>query len=420
MKNLHYLSAVMLLMTFSGTPASVYAEVHGIPGSSQENTRPSRISLSEAVDIAYRRIPQSKVFDSMQLESDALRDQSKALFAGNPALSASYQTDQGASDTGLEEWEAGIELPLWRFGQKAARQAYAQTSDNLVAMRRNALLLDIAGKVREAVWDVYLAQISLTQATKEWETSQILEQDVKRRVQLGESAKTDLMLAQDQALSKHNIVLGAEAELVHARKRYQALTGLQSLPVKPEEERSDKTTINADHPLLAERLAEVQLSRSNVRIVAREKSDSPQLLIGTRRERDMRGSEPVNSFGVSVRIPFSTGRQSAPKTAAAQVNLSKAQSRMQVTRRDLQAALYEAEHELETNQKRLNLVRKQAKLANGGLRLAKHAFSLGESDLLNLLRVQALAFNAERNKQQLKVSIKRATARYNQAIGVLP
>jgi len=429
MTNLPILPATIFMLALTGFQVSALAqekpglhtdEDNGLMESLLSNTQLPQHTLSETVEMAYQRFPQRKVFDSMDVETNALARQSRSLFAGNPALSARYQTDQGASQNGLEEWEAGLEVPLWRFGQKAARQSYAEASSKMVTSGRKALLHTLAGRVREVIWDVHLARISLAQAKKEWETSQALEQDVKRRVQLGESAKTDLMLAKDQTLSKHDIVLSAEAELVHTLKRYQSLTGLQTLPANPEEEQSGITAIADTHPALAERLAELNQSQSNVRVAHREKAENPQLLIGTRQERDVRSSDPVNSFGVSLRIPFGIDSQSAPKTAAAQVALSKAQSQLESTRRELQASLHEAEHELETTQKRLLLVKKQAKLANESLRLAKRAFSLGESSLVNLLRVQSLAFNAERNKQQLKVSIKRATARYNQAIGVLP
>jgi len=418
MTSLHILPATIIMLALTGFQVSAQAEE--MSEAPLSNAQLSQLTLSEAVEIAYQRIPQRKVFDSMDAESGALARQSRSLFAGNPALSARYQTDQGASQNGLEEWEAGIEVPLWRFGQKAARQSFAEASGVMVSTGRKALLHNVAGQVRETIWDVHIAQISLTQAKKEWETTQALEQDVKRRVQLGESAKTDLMLAKDQTLSKHDIFLSAEAELVHALKRYQSLTGLQTLPTNPEEELSAMTAIDNSHPALAERLAELNQSQSNVRVAGREKAESPQLLIGARQERDVRDSDPVTSFGLSLRIPFAISSQSAPKTAAAHVILSKAQSQLESTRRELQANLHEAEHELETTQKRLALVTKQAKLANESLRLAKRAFSLGESDLVNLLRIQSLAFNAERNEQQLKVSIKRATARYNQAIGVLP
>ena len=44
----------------------------------------------------------------------------------------------------------------------------------------------------------------------------------------------------------------------------------------------------------------------------------------------------------------------------------------------------------------------------------------GEPLLVNLLRVQTLAFNAQRNEQELRISMQRAIARYNQAVGVWP
>jgi len=54
------------------------------------------------------------------------------------------------------------------------------------------------------------------------------------------------------------------------------------------------------------------------------------------------------------------------------------------------------------------------------MRLAQKAFDLGETDLVHLMRVQALAYEAERALASRKIQLQWDIARYNQAVGVLP
>jgi hypothetical protein len=52
--------------------------------------------------------------------------------------------------------------------------------------------------------------------------------------------------------------------------------------------------------------------------------------------------------------------------------------------------------------------------------LAKKAYTLGELDLMNLLRIQSQTFEAEKSYTTRQLQVKWDTARYNQAVGVLP
>ena len=62
----------------------------------------------------------------------------------------------------------------------------------------------------------------------------------------------------------------------------------------------------------------------------------------------------------------------------------------------------------------------QYEIANESIRLAEKSFQLGESDLVSLLRVKALTYEAERAFTTRKIQVQWDIARYNQAVGVLP
>ena len=51
---------------------------------------------------------------------------------------------------------------------------------------------------------------------------------------------------------------------------------------------------------------------------------------------------------------------------------------------------------------------------------ARRASNLGETDLINLLRAQQQAFEAELSAELRRLEQQRAVARYNQGLGVVP
>ncbi len=377
-------------------------------------------TLSEVVDQAYQRYPEQPLAASRRDYAAALSRQARSPIAGNPALSARYQTDRVGSDVGVREWEAGVELPLWRPGQRTARQQLGERTGGVADASANALRLEVAGKVRDAVWSVFMARNNLTQAEHEWQTAQALEQDVRKRVSLGELAKTDLLLAQDETFNKRDVYLNAEAEVAHAVQRYIELTGLERLPRRKAELQSALKAVPEDHPLLVYRRAELERTRAQAAVARRERAESPQVLFGARQEKAGFGADAINSVGVSVRWPFATKVQSAPRVRASEMEVTQAQADLLTSQRRLQIDFHEAQHEIEVLEQRLVTAQQKAKVARENLRLAQLSFSLGESDLVSRLRVQTLAFAAERAERELQLRLQTAIARYNQVVGELP
>ncbi len=377
-------------------------------------------TLKEAIEAAYRRHPRQGVLASRDREAQALDRKSRSLIADNPSLSFRYEDDRALSDDGLREYELGAELPLWRPGQRGARRDLATAADEAVGHGEEALYLFVAGEVREAMWETALRKNNLAQAKREWETAQALERDVSERVRLGELAKADLLLAQEATLRSQNDYLSADADVMHALQRYRVLTGLERIPRKRGEQRDTLEDIADAHPLLAEQMALVRERQAAVDVARRERADNPSLLVGARSERDTSQEDFADSMGMTLTLPFGLESHSGPVIAAAEVELAEAQSALQQLRRELEAELAEARHHLEITEQRLALAEEQHRIAQENLRLARIAFEVGETDLVNLLRVQTLAFNAQRNEQELRISMQRAIARYNQAVGVWP
>lgn len=377
-------------------------------------------TLGEAVQAAYERSPQQQDIQAREAEVRALSDRAGSLIADSPALEGGYRTDRVGSDDGYRQWEAGVALPLWRPGQRDAALTLAARADDGVDARRAALMLRVAGEVRERMWEAALMNNNLDLARQEWETAQALEGDVRRRVELGELAKTDLMLAQDATLTKHRAHLRAQTASDNALQRYRAYTGLQRLPRRRGETPAELDALPPDHPVLLEAAAQVQRAGAEAKLARRAGGAAPELFLGSDNERDDSQGDYNHRLALSLRLPIGTATHTGPARAAAEQGRARAQARYEELRRDLAVAFDQAAREVASAQQELDVAQRQNAIAQENLRLARVAFDVGETDLVGLLRVQRLAFAALRRLKELRIMRQRAIARFNQAAGRLP
>ncbi len=380
----------------------------------------AQLTLSAVVDAAYARNPKQAVLRAGSSVVEAREIHAGSTLPGAPAIVARHQNDAIGSNRNLSEWDAGVDIPLWLPGQRAAREAVAQEARSGLAADQASLKLLLAGQVRDAVWDVAMNNNAVTLAEIRLAAAQALQNDVEKRWKAGELAKTDTMLTRNETLQAQTLLLRAQAELKHAEHRYWMLTGLKHLPQSAEETLSAKTGLDDTHPMLADLAKRMEIARSERNLVQVERRENPQLSLNARHDRGAFDNEYNNSIGFAVRIPLDAEVRAAPMLAAAELALGEATSRHGEQLLALQTALHEADHNLEVTREELTIVEAQHRLAQENLRLAKKAFDLGETDLVGLLRTQTLAREAEKSLTNLRTRLLWEIARYNQAVGVLP
>jgi cobalt-zinc-cadmium efflux system outer membrane protein len=380
----------------------------------------SSLTLGSVLQIAFERNPQQPMLKAGITNVEARDKHASAMLPAAPAVNFNHQNDIIGSGRNLREWGAALEIPVWLPGQKAAREAVAREARSGLDAGRTGMLLETAGRLRDAYWDVAMNINAVDLAARRAQTALALEQDVERRQQAGELAKTDVMLARNETLQAQSAQLRAEAEQRHAEHRYWMLTGLKQMPASGEESLAREVQADDNHPLLAPTARRIALAREERHLTQVERRENPQLMLNARHERGAFDSAYDSSVGVAVRIPLDAEVRSAPMLARAEMELAQALTEHEQRRLELLTAMHEAEHNLEVTRRELTLVEEQNRLAQDNLRLARKAFSLGETDLVHLLRVQALAFEAERALLTRQIQLKWDIARYNQAAGVLP
>ena len=377
------------------------------------------VSLRAVLDQAWATSPQAQTLEAKRAESKAQTVAANSLLPSAPAVILRHRGDQLTNNDGLNEWEAGIALPIWLPGQRDARQSQARVGKSGLEASIRALRLKLVGELREAIWQTRQAQAQIQFDEARALTAKKLADDVAKRVRAGELAKTDLNLAQNEWRTAQAAVLLSRTQLLHAQQAYSTLTGMAVLPDDIAESVQPKP-LPDDHPLLEEARQAIATAQAQVRLASESRRDNPELGFSVRQERGSPNDSYAGSVEVSLRLPLSTDARNLPLTSAAQTALTDAQGQYKRTRLTLELQLQQAEQALQAADQLLELAHQQRAAAQENLGLIQKSFDLGETDLFTLLRARASAFEAGQACMQQEIALALAHARLNQAQGILP
>ncbi len=378
------------------------------------------LSLHSLIEQALPHYPSSQLLNAKKQAFEAHQIQANSLLPGSAALILRNQNDQLLSRHGETEWEAGVEFPIWLSGQRKAREVIANIASQNLNADTQYLRLQLAGMVRDALWEIQLMQGFADIAKAKYEAASQLQRDIEKRVTLGDLAQKDLLIAQAETLQAESELINADAEVQHAKFRYQNLTGLSIIPAEFVEIKSAKLDVQEAHPALIDANSKIALSAEQRNLVRIENRDNPTVTIGTRSLRGASDTEYNNSLGITLRIPLQSATRNAPLQAAAEMQYAENLAHLSQLKLLLAAAMHEAEHNLEIGTAQLEVLTKQNAIAQQSLNVTRKAFQLGELDLTDLIRIQTQTFNAARTLKNQQIQQLWNTARYNQAVGELP
>jgi outer membrane protein TolC len=381
--------------------------------------RDKNLSLNEITQNALQRSPDQVRLEAMNERSRALYKRAKNLLGSQPSLNASSRTDQWQSNEGLREYQLGVDLPLWRLGERRAGRDLAEKSAEWVSAEWNDIRLQMSGTVRELIWDYALAENAVDSAASALEMAQKTESDMTRRVKLGELSRRDLLLAKQQTLQREEDLSAALAEREHALMRYEVIAGSKRMPGKWREKKSAVDEITDGHPSLYTLSKDVDRARSEVALLRKQRGEPVTLGVTGYHSRGEFNPYYNDSVELTVGIPFGPKSYRDVRLAELQQTVADAEARLLTRRRLLIADLREAEHGLDRIEEALVIAEKSRRLSEEQLRMAQTAFKVGESNLFELLLVQNKTVQARRQYRDYRIKLQRAIARYNQAVGVL-
>lgn len=378
------------------------------------------LTLADAVAAAVELQPGAELQAARAAEGQAIAAQAHSLFAADPALGVQHYNDGIGSSDGGREWEAGLSAPLWLPGQRAARRdvavAVAHQADSTELERR----WRVAGEVRRRMWDVIAAQRRSTSLEAALADARSLEASVTRRVEAGELARPEMLLAQREALTRAAAAAEMNGTLQLAWSRWRTYTGLGALPATTMEDEAPVQDIGADHPGLVALQSAADRAGAERDRTRSERRGNPTLSLGARHERGAGREKWNDAIAVGLDVPLGLPSQSGPARSAAEFAYTEAA----VERRRAQLALDEtltaARAELGSARAALVLLRDARAAAQASLERAQAAFDLGEETLLTLLQVRAQALDAAMRCEEMEWRVGRGVAAVNQAQGHVP
>ncbi|KGM06786.1 Heavy metal RND efflux outer membrane protein, CzcC family [Methylophaga thiooxydans] len=379
----------------------------------------NQLSLASLTEKVYQRLPgkagEAK-YEQLRQANDAVTN---TLFAAPAIANLSHYNDAIGSSDGFQEWESGVDLPLWLPGQKQKQQAVSDKIAAELPAYQQQLRLQASGEVRQLLWQVKLAEVQLEQATIAWQTAQKLEQDVEHRVKAGDLPRTEALLASSNTLETLSKKADAAALLKQQLNVYALITGETALPSVVVEEVAQAVDWKQTHPRLLLQDQVIARLQAEMGVAQFDAAVNPNLAVGVRRERGDFDESFNNSLGLGISFAFDDSRFSQPAIAKAGAELADAQVERQALLRELDTRLLTRKQQLASTQEQLALVSKQDATTQQYYQLQKRAFDLGELNLIDLLRSQMLANTSQSRKRELEVQIKQQKAALNQALGVI-
>jgi outer membrane protein TolC len=372
------------------------------------------------IDTTLAAHPRSGELVARAEEAAAWTARGRQWLAAAPSLYFTHLSDARIDDRDQREYDGGVELPLWRAGERAAVQSLARSAGTESDAARAALRLEVAGLVRGALWDIAAAENANAAANDAVTVASDLLRAVERRNARGELPLADVLLAQSALLERQQAVIATQAQLVDAERTYQSLTGLQRRPAKFEERRSAREDFDDTHPLLALADAAVARSRANLDLTDRAARGNPVVTVGPRRQRDALATVFNDSFAIGVKVPVGGKAHAVTQVAQQGRFVAEAEAARGTLLRRLDLDMHEATHTLLVLDGSLALAQQRRDLADRQWGMAQSAFAQGEIELRELLRIQESDRSANREAERLAIERQRTVAAFNQALGETP
>lgn len=377
-------------------------------------------SLAIAMEQAWSRHPLAAASVARTDEALARIAIANGLTPAPASVSLANVNDQLNAKLGKQEWELEVATPLWLPGQRAARQNEATALQTEMVARQQTIRLQLAADLREAWWALAGAHNAQTAAQDRLHTANALAVDVQRRYKVGELARVDANLTQNEQLAAQAELVDAQAAMALAEQNLQSLTGVAPPDTLPAEAGPAQTPPLEAHPLIRTANAAAQLAQSRLQVAQRNSREAPTLALRMLRSRSDLNENYSNALGIKLTVPFSAGSRVRLEDAGARAELAQADTELVQVKQRVQFALDSARREQTAAERQLAFSETRVQLTADNQALAEKSFALGESDLANLLRSRAAALDAHALRARYQVGVSAAQSRLNQSMGVLP
>jgi len=175
----------------------------------------------------------------------------------------------------------------------------------------------------------------------------------------------------------------------------------------------------ARHPRIAAAERSLAAAQASARQVRIENRDAPEIGVQGINEKQP-GSRWDTRFGVVLRLPFATDTRNAPRRAAAEQATTQAAVQLALTRREVLAGVRQAEAVLAGAERGTVAAARAASELERRRGQIDRAWRMGEMPLVEVVRANAVAFDAGFARDKALTELSAARLRLQLAEGVLP
>ncbi|WP_457796249.1 TolC family protein [Methylocystis sp. S23] len=413
----------------SKTKGAVTVKGDGEQRIEKRGKKPLGHQLARHLDMAVAIDAQSKALEAQFGAVSARYATTRSITPGSPYLGGTQRNAVAGNLRNYNETEVEAGLPLWLPGQRDAMEATVSSGvieiEEKIALRR----LDVAGLLRDAWWSAQRAAREVDVARSRVATAREIGADMTRRVELGDAAHGDALLARNELLAAETELAQAEGAEKVARVNYAALTG--GAPPDGVLETVKPASDIEDHPALRTPLAALRRAETQLQLVEATPIDNPDIGVFGRQEHNRQystdTSQPITdqltnatTVGVRIRIPLPTEGRQEPRRAEAVAEMTRAHAEYEKAKRVVLAGIKAARANLAAAQKAATLAARRLTVANEQFDLSRKSFALGEINAFDLYRVRQLQLDAQRGQASASVNVGQAISRVNQAQGYAP
>jgi cobalt-zinc-cadmium efflux system outer membrane protein len=379
------------------------------------------LTFNDIYASALQQAPEAMETSVRENQAVDFRRVGGSLIAGQPGLQMSYYDDGLLDDIGLQEFEYGVQVPLWRPGQKRDASQLGKSYEVQVEHWKNALVWTVGGRVRQVLGEIATAEADLVLQERAVADAERLREVTSTLFNAGEVARLELMQSESLLVEKQADLLQAQAAMVDAERTYTIITGLLERPaVTLTESLTNEEDIQETHPWLQYLRSNVDLAGALVKQSEHSARGNPTLTLGTRQERPDRFQDSISSVALQLSIPFGGKNFVSSRSSSARRDKVDAEVAWQNAWIELNRQLHEVEHDLFIMDQEEPLRRTQAELSRERFDMALTAFSLGEVTLAQVVIAQQDAQESDRALQMLLADRQRQITQFNQLIGVMP
>ncbi len=385
--------------------------------------------LAQHLDMAVAIDAQSKSLEAQYRAISARYATANSITPGSPYVGGSQRSALSGNLRNYNELEMEAGMPLWLPGQRDAFEATVTTGIREVEQRFALRRLDVAGLLRDAWWNASRAARNVAVARTRVMTAHDIGREMPRRVELGDAAQSDALLATNETLAAETELAQAEGAMKVARGNYMALTG--GAPPEGTLESVRPATDIEDHPALRTPRAALVRAEAQLRLVDATPIASPDIGVFGRREyNNQYSTDPSQivsnqrtdstTIGVRIRIPLPTPGRNAPRRAEARAEMDRARAEYDRAKRVVTAEIKAARVMLAATRRAAEIANNRLSVADEQFELSRKSYRIGEVSAFDLYRVRQIQLEAQRMQANAAINVGVAISRLNQAFGYAP